>query len=146
MTQTITIFKSIHDTSAPFHRSLEQILTRIKNGKSKDLVKMIRDATTKDQQGTLKKQLPAICFSGTFYKRNDHAINEHSGLICLDFDGYSSTKEMMKDKKKFPQTFKITRTTLIVYKLISIQTTLMSLLKIFLGYVTNLMILRFMLI
>jgi len=100
MTQTITIFKSIHDTSAPFHRSLEQILTRIKNGKSKDLVKMIRDATTKDQQGTLKKQLPAICFSGTFYKRNDHAINEHSGLICLDFDGYSSTKEMMKDKKK----------------------------------------------
>ena len=33
----ITIFKSIHDTSAPFHRPVEQILTRIKHGKSKDM-------------------------------------------------------------------------------------------------------------
>jgi len=100
MTHHITIFKNIHDTSAPFHRPIEQILARIKNGKSKELVKMIREATNKEDKNKLKKQLPAICFSGTFYKRNDQAVNEHSGLICLDFDGYASTKEMMKDKKK----------------------------------------------
>ena len=100
MTHNITIFKNIHDTSAPFHRPIEQILARIKNGKSKDLVKMIREAKSKDKQTQLKKQLPAICFSGTFYKRNDQAINEHSGIICLDFDGYENTKAMMKDKKK----------------------------------------------
>mgnify|MGYP003644237990 CR=1 FL=1 len=100
MTHTITIFKNIHDTSAPFHRPVEAILSRIKNGKSKDLVKSIRDAKSKEEQTQLKKQLPAICFSGTFFKRNDQAINQHSGLICLDFDGYPSTKDMMADKKK----------------------------------------------
>ena len=94
----VTIFQSIKDTSAPFHRGVMGILIRIKEGTSKDLVKRIRSEKNKTERNELKKQLPAICFSGTFNKRNDSALLEHSGLICLDFDGYEKQKVLLEDK------------------------------------------------
>ena len=94
----VTIFQSIKDTSTPFHRGVMGILIRIKEGTSKDLVKRIRSEKNKTERNELKKQLPAICFSGTFNKRNDNALLEHSGLICLDFDGYEKQKALLEDK------------------------------------------------
>ncbi len=85
----ITIFKSIKDTDAPFFREVDVIFNRIRNGSSKDLVLRIRNEKDKTDRNELKKQLPAICFSGTFNKRSDASLIEHSGLICLDFDGYT---------------------------------------------------------
>jgi len=87
-------------TSTPFFRSLEFIIDRIKSGASKDLVKRIRTEKDKSQRNELKKNLPAICFSGTFNKRNDSSIIQHSGFICLDFDGYENNKELLTDKEK----------------------------------------------
>lgn len=49
----------------------------------------------------MKQNLPAICFSGTFSKRSDDALIEHSGIICLDFDGYPTKKSMFEDKANF---------------------------------------------
>jgi len=101
MTATeITIFQNIKETSTPFFRSLEFIIDRIKSGASKDLVKRIRTEKDKSQRNELKKNLPAICFSGTFNKRNDSSIIQHSGFICLDFDGYENNKELLTDKEK----------------------------------------------
>jgi len=96
----ITIFKDIKDTSQPFYRPVDVILQRIQEGASKDLVKKIRNASDKTQRNKYKQSLPAICFSGTFTKRNDNSINQHSGLICLDFDGYPSNKEMLQEKER----------------------------------------------
>ncbi|NBW37778.1 MAG: hypothetical protein EBR30_22710 [Cytophagia bacterium] len=98
MNMNVTIFQSIKDTSTPFHRDVMGILIRIKEGTSKDLVKKIRSEKNKTERNELKKQLPAICFSGTFNKRNDNALLEHSGLICLDFDGYEKQKVLLEDK------------------------------------------------
>jgi len=100
MTSNITIFKNIKDTSTPFHREVEAILLRIKNGKSKGLVKQIRAEKRKLERNELKKQLPAICFSGTFTKRTDASLIKHSGLICLDFDGYKTKKSMLEEKQR----------------------------------------------
>ena len=100
MEHNVTIFKNIHETSTPFHKDVFHILDRIKDGKSKELIEKIRKSKNKPQQTELKKKLPAICFSGVFYKRSDSAISEHSGLICLDFDGYPNIKEMLSDKSK----------------------------------------------
>ena len=97
---TITIFKNIKETDAPFHRSIIEILNRIKDGKSKELVKKIRLEQVKAKRNELKKNLPAICFSGIFTKRNDNSIQQHSGLICLDFDGYEKKKDMLQDKEQ----------------------------------------------
>ena len=99
MTKNVTIFKSIKETSTPFHREVYKILERIKDGSSKDLVKKIRLEKRKNERNDLKKLLPAICFSGTFNKRADSSIIEHSGLICLDFDGYEKQKELLADKE-----------------------------------------------
>ena len=95
----VTIFQNIKDTSTPFHRHVLSILSRIKEGWSKDLVTKIRSEKNKSDRNELKKQLPAICFSGTFNKRNDESLVEHSGLICLDFDGYDKQKALLEDKE-----------------------------------------------
>ena len=68
MSPTITIFKNIKDTDTPFHRPVDDILQRIKEGKSKDLVKSIRQEKNKSKKNDLKQNLPAICFSGKFNK------------------------------------------------------------------------------
>jgi len=95
----ITIFKAIKDTDTPFFREIGMILTRIKEGATKDLVKKIRLEKRKAERNELKKQLPAICFSGKFNKRSDESIIEHSGFICLDFDGYSTQKDLLQEKE-----------------------------------------------
>jgi hypothetical protein len=102
MTQ-ITIFKNIRDTSTPFFRPVDEILDRIKTGKSKDIVKAIREEKDKDIKNKLKMQLPAICFSGMFNKRSDASLVEYSGIMCLDFDGYEKKKDLLEAKEAMSQ-------------------------------------------
>ena len=96
----ITIFKDIKDTSQPFYRTVEVVLKRIEEGASKDAVKKIRSEKDKEERNKLKKTLPAVCFSGKFKKRNDSSLIEHSGLICLDFDGYKTNKDLLQEKER----------------------------------------------
>ena len=96
----ITIFKDIKDTSQPFYRDVMVVLNRIREGSSKDLVKKIRAEKDKTQRNRLKQSLPAVCFSGKFTKRNDSSLVEHSGIICLDFDGYKTNKDMLQEKER----------------------------------------------
>ena len=96
----VTIFQSIKDTSTPFYRDVDVILERIKSGKSKEVINAIRKEKNKEERNKLKQKLPAICFSGTFNKRNDNSLIDHSGLICLDFDGYPSRKDMMSARNE----------------------------------------------
>ncbi len=99
--KNVTIFKSIKDTSAPFYRSVEYIIHRIREGKSKDIVKRIREEKDKDKRNLIKKELPAICFSGEFTRREDSALVNHSGVICLDFDGFAKKSDMLAKKDEF---------------------------------------------
>ena len=97
----VTIFKNIKETDTPFFRDVVSVLQRIKDGASKDLIKSIRAEQDKSKRNEYKKELPSICFSGQFNKRADVALQEHSGLICLDFDGYAKQSTLLKDKAKF---------------------------------------------
>ncbi len=99
MTSTVTLFRNIVETATPFHRPVDVVLQRIKEGATKDLVKRIRAERNKTERNELKKGLPAICFSGTFNKRNDKSLVQHSGIICLDFDGYEKKKELISHKE-----------------------------------------------
>lgn len=96
----ITIFKNIRETSTPFHRQVGFVIDRIRNGASKNLVKQIRQEKDKDKRQELKKELPAVCFSGKFTKRTDNSIQAHSGYVCLDFDGYTKNKDLVGDKER----------------------------------------------
>jgi twinkle protein len=81
----VSIYKDFNDLQG--HTiSVLGALERIRNGKSKALVEKAREAKTKKEADELKKKLPAVCFSGTFSKRKDSELLEHSGYIVLDFD------------------------------------------------------------
>ena len=77
----VTIFKDVKSTKAPHHIQLATALSRIQQGKSKDLIHEIREGNKEK-----KKKLPIVCFSGEFSSRKDDALFEHSGFIVLDFD------------------------------------------------------------
>lgn len=96
----VTIFKTLSQTNTPFFKDIDFILDRIKSGKSKTIVENIRKQKTKELADKIKVTLPAICFSGTFTKRADNAICEHSGYICLDFDKYETDELLNTDIEK----------------------------------------------
>ena len=85
---TITIFKNITATATGFNKSVDFALARIQNGKSKELLSKIRLEPEKEVRNQLKMGLPSICFCGTFQNRSAAGLVKHSGLICLDFDGF----------------------------------------------------------
>lgn len=86
----VTVFKNISDIDTPIYKNIDEVLARIQRGNSKDLVQIVRDEPDKKERDKLKKGLPSICFSGKFDRRADDACTEHSGFICLDFDGFES--------------------------------------------------------
>ena len=95
----ITIFKDIKDTAQPFFRDVDTIIDRIRDGASSDIVRGIRDESDKERRNELKQKLPAVCFSGKFNKRNDASLVKHSGIICLDFDGYETDTLLLEEKE-----------------------------------------------
>lgn len=96
----ITIFRDIKTTSTPFWRPVEDIVKRIKEGSSKDLIERIRKLSDKKKRDELKRGLPSICFSGKFKTRSAQNLIEHSGLICLDFDHFDSPEVLTEWKDK----------------------------------------------
>jgi len=56
------------------------------------LVEAIRKEPDKDKRNALKKRLPAITPSGIFDGRGEDHLIQHSGLICLDFDGVDAER------------------------------------------------------
>jgi len=90
----ITYFKSVTETSTPFYVDVDVALDRIRSGKSKSLIEKVRAEADKEKRNILKKSLPCILFSGEFTKRSDSSLKKHSGLICLDFDGFSDELDM----------------------------------------------------
>ena len=107
----ITVFRNIQETDTPFYREVSVVLDRIRDGANsngepiptKEIIKKVRAEKRKTERNELKKMLPAVCFSGTFTKRQDASITEHSGLICLDFDGYDKQKDLISDKKSLSE-------------------------------------------
>ena len=79
--ETITMFPSVTDIDNPHYTTLDESLTRIREGKSQAKVEQVR-AGNKD----VKKTLPIALFSGVFEGRRDSQILGHSGIIVLDFD------------------------------------------------------------
>lgn len=96
----VTIFPSIKNTTSGHVISIDQVFNRIRNNsKNKDKIAAIRSLPTKKERDELKVTLPLYCFSGIFSKRNEKSIQEHSGLICLDFD--KETRDNIMAKKEY---------------------------------------------
>jgi hypothetical protein len=148
MNNIITAFKNIKDTNQPFHKPLSEVLKRIKDGVSRELVNKIRFEDDKTARNLLKQDLPSICFSGKFRKRKDDELIEHSGLICLDFDGYETTTDMVEAKKvlskdKYSLAVFVSPSGKGLKVITTIPISSIRLVKILVVYVTSLMIQTF---
>ena len=93
----ITIFKNIFEKEDARYISVSSALNRIKEGRSKKAVLGIRSAETKADRNNLKKQLPCVCFSGKFSRREDSKIISHSGFVVLDWDDVKNVKEKKQE-------------------------------------------------
>lgn len=95
----ISVFKSMSSHELPEHYDVMEVLRRIKRGDNRQLIQKIRNEQNKTARDRLKKQLLWICFSGKFSQRLNDAMIQHSGLICLDFDGMDQRNLMLWRKK-----------------------------------------------
>lgn len=92
-----TIYKTIFETNDPRYLTIDKMLERIKNGRSKDKVQEIRNTLDKSKKDSLKKNLPSVVFSGKYENRNDKKCLEYSGFMILDFDKVENLEQKKKE-------------------------------------------------
>ena len=95
----VSVYKTHFEVEHGWTMSVEDVLAKIKDkdlNKHLDIINKLRALPTDEQKSELKKQLPLICWSGTFLKRLDTECIKHSGIICLDFDDESFDTIMQK--------------------------------------------------
>jgi len=90
----VTVFNDLYHLKTPKYLDIDYVLDKIREESMKELVSKIRDEKDKSSRNELKKKLPCVLFSGTFSERTDSAIIEHSGFICLDFDGFETERDL----------------------------------------------------
>jgi hypothetical protein len=98
MSSKVTVFKDLYSLNNPKYIDIDYVLQRIQEESCKDLVEKIRQEKDKSSRNILKKKLPCVLFSGEFSSRSDSALVQHSGFICLDFDGFESEEVLIFSK------------------------------------------------
>lgn len=96
--QKVTIFRNAKAVTEPYIITIDKIVQRIKAGRSKMLIDQLRNCIDDKERKRIKTQLPSICFSGTFSKREDKSLIEHSGLIAIDFDHLGTRLQELRDR------------------------------------------------
>ena len=96
----ISIFKSVKDTSNPYHKPLAYFLDRIKNG-SPATPNILEYRANFDEN--LKKNLPCATFSGTFSYRNKESLIKFSQIAVLDYDKFPDNQKAREFKDKIIQ-------------------------------------------
>lgn len=83
---SFSLFRSLSDTQ-PELINLEDFAELVAGGEWYHEVSNVREAQDKKARNAAKKLLPAVTVSGRFFggHHSDH-LQEHSGLICMDFD------------------------------------------------------------
>jgi hypothetical protein len=95
--QKVTIFPKATAINEPYIITVDKVVQRIKAGRSALLINELRSCEDIKERKKIKTRLPSICFSGTFSKREDKGLIEHSGLIAIDFDHLGDRLISLKD-------------------------------------------------
>lgn len=99
-----SVFKDLLKTKdTPYLVDLTKIVNRIKHGKSIEIIKRVREASTKKEADAIKKELPCILFAGEFAQRNGNGLIKHTGLMCVDFDEYENDEVMLQHRAMLEQ-------------------------------------------
>lgn len=99
MEYKFSVFKDLLKTKdTPYLVDLTKIVNRIKQGKSIEIIKRVRETSTKKEADVIKQELPCILFAGEFAQRNGNGLIKASGLMCLDFDKYENDEVMLQHR------------------------------------------------
>ena len=101
----VSLFSNIKAVNYPSHVSLMELLGKIGNcdRSIKRLVDVISKEENKSKRNELKqKLLPVFCPNGTFEKRDDDALIEMSGVVCIDLDDVADLQGEKNRLKTFP--------------------------------------------
>ena len=84
----ISFLGNVRHKTRPHILELSEVLANIKKGEWEDEITKIRSLGGSDPKKAkaLKKELPAIMFSGEFSGSDEASFSKHSGIICFDFD------------------------------------------------------------
>lgn len=96
----VSLFSNIKAVNYPSHVSLMELLSKI--GDCDKSIKRIVDVVSKEKDKSKRndlkqKLLPVFCPNGTFEKRDDKALIEMSGVVCIDLD---DVKDLQGEKNR----------------------------------------------
>jgi hypothetical protein len=97
----VSIFRDLYKSkNVPFISPLWKVLERVRVGKAKEQINIVRSyIDNKEKYTEEKNKLNCIVFAGVFNERSKKGLEKHSGLCVLDFD-------KMPDEKEYQKTFK----------------------------------------
>tara|TARA_R110001632_G_scaffold109244_3_gene219441 strand:+ start:2239 stop:4254 length:2016 start_codon:yes stop_codon:yes gene_type:complete len=86
---------------------LEKVIEWIRSGSGRFAknISAVREATEAgdlDRASELKKNLPAVMFSGQFSRRSSKCITSHSGMICMDVDKIDAPSKKVDEMRFDP--------------------------------------------
>ena len=102
MIKLVSTYSNITDVTSLSVKTIDQILTIIKNGNNPQLmtqITAIRNMTCHEKQNIAKKELPVFTCNGTFYRRNNASLLQYSSFIAIDFDGFPNNTELLAYKE-----------------------------------------------
>lgn len=108
----VSFFSNIKAVKYPNHVPLMELLRKI--GECDKSIKRIVDVIAKEQDKSTRnklkeKLLPVFCPNGTFQKREDQALIDMSGVVCLDLDDVKDLQGEKNRLKAFPCVLSIFR-------------------------------------
>lgn len=86
MSNQISIYPKATNVDSGQTIDIDIFLDNIRTGHWQDQILKLRTTKDPNQVDILKKNLPGVTIGGTFSRRQDDAIIEHSNLICIDID------------------------------------------------------------
>ena len=86
MNHDFSVYRNVSEVEQGHTRSVPWVVDRVRGGASKELIERIRELAVKSERDELKKGLTSICWSGTFKRRADNMLIQHSGLMGIDLD------------------------------------------------------------
>ncbi len=95
----ITRFRSVRDKQATIITLTEAFNLISQPNETSNLIELLRVLPV-EQYKERKKDLPVFYFSGQFKDQRNTGIDQGSGLIIVDFDGYESSDLLNTDREK----------------------------------------------
>ena len=93
----ISLFSYSKDTVPRETLTISDFLNGVKFGRWTNEVQPVRDALDKPSRTILKEKVPMVTISGSFTKRNQNSLIQHSGFISCDFDHFEDKNQLLKD-------------------------------------------------